>query len=586
MSFASLRTSRRSKEARSFVKDTTAATKSESLSEQKEGHSSQPPYDVPDGPRAVQHGSGATRIQPLQVRKSAIAGRGAFTEVAHKAGSVVIAVKPHVNALSTPYLAEFCTNCSSPPKQSVKLKRCTQCRVVWYCENKCQAADWNVHKYECKALQKWEESAPSDARIPSDALRCLGRILWGFRIHGLDSEWTKAMNQLQSHRTSLPPSAYESYAHLAHSLIRYLEVESPIELEPYGIKSTADLVDVISRFTTNAFTLTSYTLDPIGVAVSPVAAFINHSCDPNAVIVFPRISDAPHTEEPKMNLVAIKPIAPEDEVTISYIDVTLPRELRQKELKETYNFECKCTLCSTQQHEDPRTAMLCPKRCGGIRPAPMNDSVSPPCKKCKATTANLDSELDAFNVGQEMLEKATTMQNADPEKARKLASRVIGIMVDAGLTPSCHPLLAVTRLYQELLIASLAESMTQAALDETIRTSARYVAGLTAVLPAGHPVRGVALAELGKLLAVDELSSPSDMDGSAKRFPPSGSARLKLAHETLVKARDELLIGFGTDNGGGLVGREVREAIVRLEKELGAWTQGIRNAMEDAKGRT
>ena len=68
------------------------------------------------------------------------------------------------------------------------------------------------------------------------------------------------------------------------------------------------------QFTTNAFTLTTYTLDPIGVTVSPIAAFVNHSCDPNAVIVFPRVSDNQCTEEPQMHLVAVKPIAPGDEV--------------------------------------------------------------------------------------------------------------------------------------------------------------------------------------------------------------------------------------------------------------------------------
>ncbi|TFY69850.1 hypothetical protein EVJ58_g175 [Rhodofomes roseus] len=337
--------------------------------------------------------------------------------------------------------------------------------------------------------------------------------------------------------------------------------------------------DAHIQFTTNAFTLTSYTLDPIGVAISPVVAAINHSCDPNAVV----ICDQPHEQEPQINLVAIKPIAPGEEIAISYIDITLPRQVRRKELKETYNFDCKCVLCSTPRYDDPRTAMFCPARCGGLRPVPTEGGGSPSCNKCKAITKNLEGELDALNVGQEALGKATMLQHTDPQKAKQLTSNIIPILNSAGLAPSCHPLLAMARLHQELLIASLPESMTQETLDDTIRTAARYAAGVSAILPVGHPVRGVALAELGKLLAVDEPSPPSNMAGSADRFPPSGSARLKLAHETLVRAREELLIGFGTDNGGGLVGREAREAIVRLEKELGAWTQGINNALEDVK---
>lgn len=48
-----------------------------------------------------------------------------------------------------------------------------------------------------------------------------------------------------------------------------------------------------------------------------------------------------------------------------------------------------------------------------------------------------------------------------------------------------------------------------------------------------------------------------------------------------MKARDELVVGFGRENEGGEVGREVRESVVALEKELGVWTTGVRNALED-----
>lgn len=125
-------------------------------------------------------------------------------------------------------------------------------------------------------------------------------------------------------------------------------------------------------------------------------------------------------------------------------------------------------------------------------------------------------------------------------------------------------------------------------LDESVRTAARHVAGVCAVLGEGHPVRGVAFAELGKLLAVDE-PSPSP-PGQTTPFPPSGPARLKIAYDMLVKARNELLIGFGRENEGGEVGREVRESIVALEKELGVWTSDVRNVLEDtpvrASGKT
>lgn len=167
----------------------------------------------------------------------------------------------------------------------------------------------------------------------------------------------------------------------------------------------------------------------------------------------------------------------------------------------------------------------------------------------------------------------------DPNRAKHLTTHMIPILASAGLLPSCHPLLALLKLHQSLLLSSFSEHISQDLLDESIRTAAKHAAGLSAVLDQGHPVRGVALAELGKLLAVDEPSPSSPPQTTS--FPPSGPARLKIAYETLLKARDELVVGFGRENEGGEVGREVRESVVALEKELGVWTTGVRNALED-----
>jgi SET and MYND domain-containing protein len=47
--------------------------------------------------------------------------------------------------------------------------------------------------------------------------------------------------------------------------------------------------------------------------VSPSVALINHSCDPNAVVVFPRTR--PNAQEPLMQVVALRAIAAEEEVS-------------------------------------------------------------------------------------------------------------------------------------------------------------------------------------------------------------------------------------------------------------------------------
>ena len=171
----------------------------------------------------------------------------------------------------------------------------------------------------------------------------------------------------------------------------------------------------------------------------------------------------------------------------------------------------------------------------------------------------------------------------DPAKVIQLTSNLIPILTSTGITPSCHPLLALMRLHQSLLISSFQSDITQDNLDETIRTMAKSESGLSRILREGHPIRGVALAELGKILAVDEPAPRNDTHAVASPapFPPSGPPRLKLAYQTLVRARSELLIGFGKASDGGQVGQEIRQMIVSLEKEIGIWSQGVRNVIQD-----
>lgn len=209
--------------------------------------------------------------------------------------------------------------------------------------------------------------------------------------------------------------------------------------------------------------------------------------------------------------------------------------------------------------------------------------------------------------------------DADPRKALQLTEKLSEILVSAGVVPAAHPLLALTRLRTSLLIGHFSRISqpgveeiyspqlqhehqapsnqdAQQALDDAIRSATRANTGISQILTYGHPVRGVSLAELGKLLSVDE-PSPKDIENgseggvnaplpppTSKAYPPSGPSRLRLALETLIRARAELLVGFGGGaNEGGQVGREVREQIVRVEKELNVWRNGIRNAIQDSE---
>jgi hypothetical protein len=143
--------------------------------------------------------------------------------------------------------------------------------------------------------------------------------------------------------------------------------------------------------------VTDPTLTPLGASISPAVALINHSCDPNAVVVFPRASQNPKSQEPLMQVVTLREIKAGEEVSISclslvvlliyllcfpqiltsYIDVTSPKTERQKSLTETYNFTCACTLCSSHEG-NIREALWCPKSCGGMCPLPIEGEYRSP----------------------------------------------------------------------------------------------------------------------------------------------------------------------------------------------------------------
>uniref|UniRef100_A0A0W0F3H1 SET domain-containing protein n=1 Tax=Moniliophthora roreri TaxID=221103 RepID=A0A0W0F3H1_MONRR len=522
--------------------------------------------------------------------------------------------------------------------------------------------DWSIHKHECAALQRWfkaasaagpspEEANTSDdavehvVRPPSDAIRCMARILWKKQKKGFNSVWAKEIDNMQSHRITLSKGDtntkdIENQTQLAHSLVQYLGVSSPQDLSSqFGIESAGALVDFISKFMTNTFTLSDPSLTPIGACVSPLAALLNHSCDPNVVAVFPGVSSNENKkDEPRMEVVALRDIAPGEEILTAYVDTTLPRRLRQKALKETYFFTCRCSLCGglppsrladandqmnvdegvatpsrSEIPPDARQSMWCPRKCGGMCSLPdveSEDTASQTtsCTKCKTAVSQsvFGEVLDAVRIGKEGLDKATKLQYTEPEKAKRLTSNLIPLLTSAGLAHSSHPLLAMMRLHQALLIdelptlmqsiqspsgASAEETLVspeaktnaqevQAHLDDAIRIATKVVTGLTALLNPAHPVLGVALAELGRLLAVDEVVVPEG-DGSKNptAYPPSGPSRLKLAYDTLLRARAVLRVGFGTRNDGGNVGKAVREDIVRLEKEIEVWKTGVRNVL-------
>lgn len=89
----------------------------------------------------------------------------------------------------------------------------------------------------------------------------------------------------------------------------------------------------------NTFNLVAYDFTSIGLYLDPYSSLMNHSCDYNAIVVF---------DGDRMAVKAVRPIAQDEQVFVSYIDTTYCVTTRRRQLKQRYFFDCECAKCTRE----------------------------------------------------------------------------------------------------------------------------------------------------------------------------------------------------------------------------------------------
>ncbi|TYJ52653.1 hypothetical protein B9479_006745 [Cryptococcus floricola] len=410
----------------------------------------------------------------------------------------------------------------------------------------------------------------SDVRwAGADAIRALGRICWTRRSKLVErdgGDWWTCLEGMES-RTSPPPSTLRRMLilggqdvkqmqpeeamklgnqtqHLAH----YLSASDPLQpdsdtslLEPadmqtYGFNSVAQVMHLCSAMKVNAFTLTSPSLTPIGISISPLLALANHSCAPNAVAVFPRGGR-------EIDLVAISDIAPGSE--------TSPRRTTSANPSCSTATVSPATVpyASSPNAEKEKGGMKNGWTLGGVSGTlaiTSTGKVGSKCNSCGETFEVCNDALKALiQQGYELLEKEENGTLA-PSPALQTLSTLLPPLL-ALSPPSSHPLLALLHLSalllspQTTLPGSLALGVATHHL--ALASSASFLA-----LPPNHPSTAVTLAKWGKLLSLD-LEGPS---GAGAEMPAN---RLQTATTVLKQALSAAELGFGAE--GGVVGLEM-----------------------------
>lgn len=271
---------------------------------------------------------------------------------------------------------------------------------------------------------------------------------------------------------------------------------------------------------------------------------------------------------------------PETQILTSYIDISLPRSLRQQDLLKRYFFICSCVLCERPAREpgwtDPREAFL-----PSIEREGIEDWVKEGMKVLQLVDAgSLNSKSSLMKPL--MNSRADAFYPLALEQFLALpASQPILTHLSNYLPPTAYPLLPLLRHLSTLLVEALGSQSTQdRTLLEDAMSYSRLVSialGTSEVYPSGHPARAMALAEFGKLLLLPVPSQDGGSSASKRisivpprlRFniPEEDGQRLRLAREVLLQALWELRIGFGSK--GGLVGRDVEGLLEGSEREIG-----------------
>ncbi|XP_074024279.1 histone-lysine N-methyltransferase SMYD3 isoform X2 [Numenius arquata] len=277
-------------------------------------------------------------MEPAALERFPSPGRGSGLRTRRRLrpGELLYRAQPFAYIVSKEQLGGVCERCL---RRNEHLQRCSQCKVAKYCGKSCQKEAWLDHKQECRCLKSVEPN------IPPDSVRLAGRIVFKLLRQSVClSERLYSFSNLQSNIEQLSEEMKDGLRHLAQTLQLYLktEIQDVSRLPP-----AIDFFQIFTKVTCNCFTISNGEMQDVGVGLYPSMSLLNHSCDPNCVIVF---------EGYQLLLRSVREIQIGEELTISYIESLVPTSERQKQLMRQYCFECDCPLCQDQEKDAEKLA--------------------------------------------------------------------------------------------------------------------------------------------------------------------------------------------------------------------------------------
>eukprot|EP01080_Neovahlkampfia_damariscottae_P009296 gene9296-1384_t len=260
------------------------------------------------------------------------------------AGELILKENPSCHVVTDSLLSTNCQNCLTFLKKKF---RCNNCQYIYYCSPKCQKEDWINHKHECKSILKISPNKPTES------IRLMGRVL---QKRLADESFYKKYQNLISHYDQKKDD--KELLQMGVLVHQFISEESKIPLE--------SIVENFCRFKCNNFCINDEDQNTLGTGIYLTASSLNHSCEPNSVVIF---------NSNELQLRNIRPIETNEELTISYIELASSYNSRNSLLQSQYFFTCTCQKCEKKINDEFLTGLIC-SECKVL----LENRI---CKKCK-----------------------------------------------------------------------------------------------------------------------------------------------------------------------------------------------------------
>ncbi|KAI7859935.1 hypothetical protein BDC45DRAFT_495342 [Circinella umbellata] len=295
-------------------------------------------------------------------------GRSVIATAPLERGSIITTSQPLGTVPLKANRHEFCNYCfrklgsatatgtaavqysNAPPP----LQRCSRCKSAYFCDMACFKNAWlSYHQFVCRPPSNDndkndnlddEDDSQLDLEMSERVALNVSRFM---KRNQSKEQQQQEESQLEPNDEETVQVTMEAFAslmdhldnHPRYLLDHYQFIAKTVKEKPYLCDTPLhekDLVKFLGRFKCNNFAIYDEQLFTIGEGTYPIASLFNHSCRPNAAVLF---------DGSLLVIKAIDTIEPNEEITIAYVDIAHSRTERQKILREKYFFKCTCERC-------------------------------------------------------------------------------------------------------------------------------------------------------------------------------------------------------------------------------------------------